>query len=86
MHWTLPEDLSNDFISSADLQLYAHILVLICLKNNVKSNHVVVDLFEIDTRPSANALSAADVFTLMSFDSDLILESDGTKKQSSEGE
>ncbi|XP_065219100.1 serine-protein kinase ATM [Planococcus citri] len=84
IEWMFTKDSRDYVVSSADLHLYGHILVLICLKNNVKNNYIEVEPLRIDTRRSSSTLSAADVFTFMSCESEIIFQSDLSEKNPSE--
>lgn len=84
LRWIFPDDSINEHVLKSNLQLYAHTLILICLKNNVKNKYVQVEPLELELN-QRRGISTMEIFTLTSYESDLLLREDEHEVKSYNG-
>lgn len=79
-----PDDSINEHVLNADLELYAHTLILICLKNNIKNKYVRIEPLQLESNQQGG-ISTTDIFSLTSYESDLFLREDLLESKPSNG-
>lgn len=84
LRWMFPEEQTNDYILKCNLELYAHMLILLCLKNNVKSEYVEVEPLQLNLNHE-KGIPAGQIFALTSYESDLFLKDELVGKESPRG-
>lgn len=90
LRWLIPSTdvaISSRDLSELPLDVYAHVTLLCCLKNNVRKTPTRIPLLNIeDDLHCDNSLSVSTVHSLHSYDSDVLLRFPNSQKTDVVGE